>query len=1729
MQHSFSHSKVWSVPLTEDHPIIKNHVAYGNKLLPGLAWIDFFYQRFLEENYLYKNLALCNLIIYQPCIVENGQSINLIIEAVKKENFWELNVSARQKSQFVKYVTAVMQEVSAVSFNEQVDVNHIIHDKKKILTFSDIYERFRSANLKHSGMMVAEGNVFSDEDYIWNQINITEQGFYKNSDFIFHPAFLDVSGLSALATLSDFRTEESPLFLPVFFKSFRAAEAFTEKCYSRVSKKDFSKKEEIITMNIDFYNQDGKKIAELLNLKSKLVRNNSIASPDVDDKMKNTTISLISTASSIKSFISSLVAVKLNISINKVDTSVGYYELGLNSLMLMEIVTELEEYLSTSLPPTLLFEYTNIDTLINYLEKNYKLPHRNQPVKSVKIPTHAQLSSFTNSKKAANKDIAVIGMAGRYPMAKNLQEFWQNLMEGRDCVTQVPHSRWDNDAFKDFKSPGGRSISQWGGFIDDVDCFDARFFRVSPKEAENLDPQERLFLEVCWEAIEDAGYTPLNIVSNTDGRRRVGVFVGVMHKDYALLQAEIVRDQGQISLSLNYAPIANRVSYFCDFHGPSLAVDTVCSSSLTAVHLAVESILKGECKVALAGGVNLSLHPYKYLTYGMMEMHSSDGRCRAFGEGGDGYVSAEGIGALLLKPLDKALEDGDNIYAVIKGSSINHVGTVSGLTVPSPIGQGELIADCLRKTHINPETISYIEAHGTGTSLGDPIEVEGLKRAFAQFTQKKQFCALGSVKSNIGHAESAAGVSGLTKSILQLYHRTLVKSLHAEVINPYLNLENSPFYLQSVTTDWKKHSADCPRRAGVSSFGASGSNAHIILEEAPERQTAPDSKPFYLITLSAKTEEALQQNQQKLLDWLLMAEKEETWHEIQLSSISYTLNLGRSHFNYRGFWVVSSINNLKELLVISINHQPNDSNLIAKAPNGFAEREESDKKILTETLENLGTFINDNKIYKKTLLRIGQFYLNGYDIDWERLHSGETRRRISLPTYAFAKERYWIETKKIKPILVNKDIFTYEESWQELITGPVGQPIKLRTLICFLSHSQHQQLLAKTLKNISHETKIIFIACGDDYQKNNSQHYLISANNPDLYKKCFEDIKLGYHDNIDAIWYAWPLEEKKFIEDPSAIVLMLQAMSATQLNPRRLILAGVYEKRLERCYLESWIGFERSIRQILPQSQLTVIIQQMNRFPSKDEKIDWFKHLWKECTAENFQSILYQQNRRYVLKIEAVSFENSINKEPVKQIGACLITGGLGGLGYLFACHLAQTQKINLILTGRSSLTSEKKAQVQKLQNLGSSVYYLQADISDLEEMKKGLSLATKKLGRIHSVLHATGIESKNTILNKDLKSFHEVLSAKIKGTLILDQVLASEPLQWICYFSSSSAILGDFGSCDYAVANRFEMAYADYRNFLYERKEVAGRAIVINWPLWREGGMGHTDEEQKQFYLKTSGQRLLETQEGLKLFAEIIRQSHHHQYLILAGQQQRINQFLSLASIETPIRAIEEYQQIFMGDLKTLVKDILKISDNDYLDEEANLGDFGFDSISLAEFARQLSTKYCSEITPSVFFGHSTLSKLANYLQNDHKIFINQFYQKKNIHDIHIPAVMPENFEPVAIIGISGRFPGANDAEQFWQNIADGVNSIGKVPDNRWSLSPEVIEYGGFLDNIDQFDPLFFDISPHEAECMDPRQRLFLEEAWHAFEDAGYMGDRICGKNCGVYVGVKKGTTVIY
>ncbi|WP_025701968.1 type I polyketide synthase, partial [Paenibacillus forsythiae] len=554
---------------------------------------------------------------------------------------------------------------------------------------------------------------------------------------------------------------------------------------------------------------------------------------------------------------------------------------------------------------------------------------------------------------------------------------------------------------------------KWGGFLEGVNEFDPLFFHISRKEAEFMDPQERLFLECVYETLEDAGYTKETLGTDVERRRArsVGVYVGVMYQEYQLYGAQETIKGNPMALSGSSSSIANRVSYFCNFQGPSVAVDTMCSSSLTAIHFACQSLKLGECETAIAGGVNISIHPNKYLALGQGKFASSNGRCASFGEDGDGYVPGEGVGAVLLKPLDRAIADGDRIYGVITASAINHGGKTNGYTVPNPHAQAEVIRQTLEQSGVHPRTISYVEAHGTGTSLGDPIEIAGLSGVFSEYSEDKQFCAIGSVKSNIGHCESAAGIAGLTKVLLQMKHRQLVPSLHARKLNPNIDFSSTPFVVQQQLVEWKRPKVNIggttkeyPLIAGLSSFGAGGSNAHLMIREYTPTQPSelspvpPLSSQPALVVLSAKNEKRLREQAQQLLS----AIRERDLTDDNLADLAYTLQVGREAMEERWAALASSMKELETRLdgfVASRTAEGTYYRGRLVRGNGITQWSGDDENFADNTQR-----LAAGQKYDELLA----FWVQGLDVDWSLLYGKSKPRRIGLPTYPFARERYGV-------------------------------------------------------------------------------------------------------------------------------------------------------------------------------------------------------------------------------------------------------------------------------------------------------------------------------------------------------------------------------------------------------------------------------------------------------------------------------------------------------------------------------------------------------------------------------------------------------------------------------------------------------------------------------------------------------------------------------------------------
>jgi acyl transferase domain-containing protein len=487
--------------------------------------------------------------------------------------------------------------------------------------------------------------------------------------------------------------------------------------------------------------------------------------------------------------------------------------------------------------------------------------------------------------------IAIIGLGCRFPGAESIASFWQILSNKVDAVGELPSRPFDLEALnKHSIVPRSEKTHKiWGGFLEDVEYFDASFFQISPKEAERIDPQQRLLLEVAWESLENAGI-PSTELSGT----KTGVFIGATTYDYGIVLA---KENAQINayngVGTGLGIIANRLSYQLNLRGPSLALDTACSSSLVALHYACQSLLSGESDLCLAGGVNLILSPEPTISFSYAKMMAADGRCKSFDAAADGYVRGEGCGVVVLKRLADALRDGDNIQAIIRGSAVNQDGLSNGLTAPSGPAQQAVVRQALANAGVKPSQISYVEAHGTGTSLGDPIEVNSLKTVLMEGREMNQPCWIGSVKTNIGHLEAAGGIAGLIKVVLSLQHGKIPAHLHFQKLNPYIKIQNTPIQIPTELQEWPSQGET--RLAGVHAFGVGGTNAHVILEEAVPQVKAQNlrDRSSHLLTLSAKTAPALQGLVSRYQSHL------EADQKLELADICYTTNAGREHFQHR--------------------------------------------------------------------------------------------------------------------------------------------------------------------------------------------------------------------------------------------------------------------------------------------------------------------------------------------------------------------------------------------------------------------------------------------------------------------------------------------------------------------------------------------------------------------------------------------------------------------------------------------------------------------------------------------------------------------------------------------------------------------------------------------------------------------------------------------------------------
>jgi amino acid adenylation domain-containing protein len=1069
----------------------------------------------------------------------------------------------------------------------------------------------------------------------------------------------------------------------------------------------------------------------------------------------------------IQQYIKELLAPILNESAEIIDAQAGFFDLGMDSKMTMNLVSTLEEKVGHELYPTLLFEYENIEELSDYLFENDKdaftqkaeaviekeevlVATFDAPVFEIEEEADAEFDVWgddfyleeepqvaaksVQQINVTNEDIAIVGLSGRYPNANNIQQFWNHLKTG--------------------------NFNPAASLISETNTFDSSFFGMSSEVAENTHPQARIFIEEAWKTIEDAGYNPTKLSENYT----VGVYVGALNTEC------------QEYLHSN---VANITSFYLGCTGSSISLDTQNTSSLTAIHLASNSLRQGNDDVAIAGGVYLN-----------PQAQSEE------------PTTSEAVGVVLLKRLSDAERDNDRIYGVIKGSAINH----SGSNIANLNAQAEVIKKAMENTEVRPEQYGYLEVFGTDA-------IDGLNKAFDH--KNKQDCAIGNVQNNIGDAASATGIAGLTKVLLQLKHQQIVPSFYSSAV------AKTAFTIPQSLLHWTPNSNQ-KRLAGLSSFDAGGSNAHLIIEEYPQAKNSYSSHQPALILVSAKNETQLQHQAANLLQVV---------EDQNVYDIAYTLQVGRQAMEERIAFFASDISDVKHRLQqylkgdLSAIHSGNITN--SNTEQNFILKGKAGKAYIA-------TAIKEQEV--EALI---QLWIKGVDIDWSLLYNhNNIPNKISLPTYPFAKEsfsvsEFTVANKAAKNVRVqskhNFGLQRYTTAW----TATEGKPTATEATQIVLLADGTIEFAEKLSASLQQEVIVI----------NESTEI-------DRYLKVQDTVQsfLSTKDNV-ALTFVYPSEAYKDFAFISGL------FKTAQLESRKLT--------------TKTLGIEK----------LTVnAVQEIAEIIRTEQQ-------------KNGAEVQYQTGIRKERLITTIG-SHKTSGIGIKDQGVYLITGGAGGLGNIFANFIALNKTTSLILTGRSATSKLSEAELNAL-----NATYYSCDVTNKESVTSLIQSIFNTYGKLDGIIHSAGVIADSFLLKKTHEEAIKVLRPKIDGIACLDEATQDVQLDFVVYFSSMAAVTGNFGQADYASANTWLDFHAAYRNELQQQGKRHGHTVSINWPLWKDGGM-QMDEASEKYVEEKWGMSALPTNKGLEAF-ELFLQNKVTQGIVAYGTKGKIEAKLNVVEAE--------------------------------------------------------------------------------------------------------------------------------------------------------------------------------------------------------------------------------------
>lgn len=1040
----------------------------------------------------------------------------------------------------------------------------------------------------------------------------------------------------------------------------------------------------------------------------------------------------------------------------------------------------------------------------------------------------------SHPREALQGAYAIIGMGCRFPSVNSYEEFWSLLEQGGDAVHPFPAHRVRDvvmardDIYHQFH---GASL-RLGGYLERIDLFNPAYFQLTPAEAKAMEPGQRLFLEVVWEAIEDAGYTKDKLNGS-----RTGVFVGhSAEHSYKQLLGTNEPDAAVGNLS---AMLPARVAYLLNLRGPSLAIDTTCSSSLVALNQACRSIEAGEADMAIVGGVSVILLPVMD-GESSMGNEAADGRCKAFDASADGTNVGEGVSAILIKRLEDAVQDRDVIHAVIRGSAVNSDGRSNGITAPNPKAQTDVLLRAWSNAGVDPSTITYIEAHGTGTKLGDPIEIQALTEAFKQHTQQTRFCAIGSVKTNIGHLDAAAGLAGLIKTVMCLKHKKLPASLHYRQANPLIPFQQSAVYVNDALTAWegKEH----PRRAGVSSFGISGTNAHVVLEEAPvPAHTGSADQEVYLFTLSAKNDKSLVDTLHRYKQYL------DSGHEGAIGDICYTANACRDHHPHRIAIVAASRQELSsKIAAVCVTRDDYEEVLQSMEKNGIHYAAADEQRMLD--LERQKVQVDPGAMSEAI-----RCYLAGYAIDWEHYYRQAAYRKLPLPVYAFDRKRYWpkLEAQRHPTQGTSTADDLYQLSWLEkpLSSSGEGDWQPDDEWLVFAASDALSEAVIRELR--LRKQRVIKVAAGHDYHSHDKDHYIVNLHDRNHYRRVVESIGAARMSRMRGMLHLW-----QSVEEDASLASLRQVEQSQQAGVfslwylikafKPMELRAGFSMHIVTAYAfylkdaqtklfptrSAVHGLAKVISQEFPKIEAFAL--DLDAGSSSSEQLA--RHVIRELSLAGQQRddlAMYRNERRYTqvlgrVKPELAAVEGQ--PMPVKEGGVYVIAGA-GYLGVQVAQHFAKQARVKLALMNRSPLPAREEWEAvlrrhdessrlfsqlsafQEMEQSGSELLLLQADLTDPASLQSALEQVRRRFGRIDGVIFAIKEIYGMRIEEMQDTLFESAVMSKVKGIWLLDEYTKQDSLDFFVNFSSISSIMGGPKNSDCTTVNLFLDVYGDYRN----------------------------------------------------------------------------------------------------------------------------------------------------------------------------------------------------------------------------------------------------------------------------------------------------------------------------